>query len=563
MADSTGQPLASSASPLPPSQTNTPAARSIHSSDSATIADNSKHTSMMKEPIAVSTPGEAYDQASYAESQQQPLGGNVNEKSSDVPLPITVDASGQPVVWDWERDPENPYNWSQGRKWKQVVCFSVIALTTSIGTSIMSPAHTDLMIAFKANSTAAIAPLTCYVMALGIGPIIIGGPLSEIVGRYPILVVGTPFGMLFTIGCALVPESSLAGLCILRFLAGFALAPSLAVASGVLTEIFRPIERGLPVACFIVTPFLGPGMGPVLGAFASRKGWRWTQWTFLFFLVFSYLLILTLGSETFHPIVKRRRAKQLGIALPAEDMPPPVPLSKRIHSFLTIGLIRPLHMMVAEPIIGLSSLYVACEFATLFSFFAAVPFVFELVYGFTREQAGLVFVAIIAGAFLGLVTVMLTDVFIYRKTMVPRFHPAPPPPEHRLYAAMIGSIGLPIGLFWFGWSGYHHDFWVSPVLAIVPFAWGNICIFISLLQYIGDTYTGAVVASAASANSLARYSLAGAFPLFTVQMFTKLGINWAGSLLGFISVALLPVPWLFYKFGPIIRKHSKYIEVSA
>lgn len=561
MADSTG-PLAST-SQLPtstlPTLLNTPA-RSIHSSDSATIVGNSKHASMMKDKDAAAN-SDAFNQAGFAESQQTPLGG-LSEKTPAAevsPLPITVDASGQPVVWDWEKDPENPYNWSMSRKWQQVICFSSIALTTSIGTSIMSPAHTDLMIAFGANSTAAIAPLTCYVMALGIGPVIIGGPLSEIVGRYPILLVGTPFGMLFTLGCALVPESSLAGLCILRFLAGFALAPSLAIASGVLTETFRPVERGLPVACFIVTPFLGPGMGPVLGAFASRKGWRWTQWTFLFFLVASYLLIVTLGRETFHPVVKRRRAKQLGITLPAEDMPPQIPFLHRIHGFLTVGLIRPLHMMVAEPIVGLSSLYVACEFATLFSFFAAVPFVFQLVYGFDREQAGLVFSSIIVGALLGLVTVMLTDVFIYRK-MVPRFHPAPPPPEHRLYAAMIGSVGLPVGLFWFGWSGYHHDKWVSPALAIVPFAWGNICIFISLLQYIGDTYTGAIVASAASANSLARYCLAGAFPLFTLQMYEKLGINWASSLLGFISVALLPVPWLFFKFGETIRKHSKYVQ---
>lgn len=37
------------------------------------------------------------------------------------------------------------------------------------------------------------------------------------------------------------------------------------------------------------------------------------------------------------------------------------------------------------------------------------------------------------------------------------------------------------------------------------------------MQYIVDTYHGSVVASAASANSLARYGFAGAFPLFTIQ----------------------------------------------
>lgn len=49
------------------------------------------------------------------------------------------------------------------------------------------------------------------------------------------------------------------------------------------------------------------------------------------------------------------------------------------------------------------------------------------------------------------------------------------------------------------------------------FAWGNICVLVSTSQYIVDTYHGLTVASAMSANNLASYGLAAAFPLFTVQ----------------------------------------------
>ncbi|KIH86294.1 hypothetical protein SPBR_08338 [Sporothrix brasiliensis 5110] len=527
------------------------ASRSVRSSDSATV-----------EGVGIAG-GHAPDDAMVdmnsgeVDNEKLPAEDGNNTDGSNA-LPLTVDAEGNPVVWDWATDPANPYNWSKGRKWAQVASFASVGFTTSVGTSIMSPAHTDLMLEFGVSSTAAILPLTFYVLALGIGPVVIGGPLSELVGRHRILLFGNPIGLLFTVGAALVPTSSLAGLCALRFFAGFALSPSLAIASGVLTETFRPVERGLPVACFIVTPFLGPGMGPVLGAFATRKGWRWTEWTIVFFAAFSMLVTIAFGRETYHPVLKRCRAKELGIALPAEDRRPHITWPQRIHGFLTVGLIRPLHMLVAEPIVGLSCLYVACEFATLFSFFAAVPYVFQVKYGFGREESGLVFVSIIVGSVLGLLTVILTDVFIYKKRQVPRFHPNSPPPEHRLYAAMIGSFGLPIGLFWFGWSGYHRAHWISTVLAIVPFAWGNICIFISLMQYMGDTFTGSIVASSASANSLARYSLASVFPLFTIQMYEKLGINWASSLLGFVAIALLPVPWLFFKFGERIRAHSRY-----
>lgn len=41
-------------------------------------------------------------------------------------------------------------------------------------------------------------------------------------------------------------------------------------------------------------------------------------------------------------------------------------------------------------------------------------------------------------------------------------------------------------------------------------------------------------------------------------MYTRLGIDWATSLLGFIAVALLPVPWVLFKYGPAVRKRSAY-----
>lgn len=240
-------------------------------------------------------------------------------------------------------------------------------------------------------------------------------------------------------------------------------------------------------------------------------GWRWTQWTILFFCAFSLALVVPLGRETYHPILKRRRATQLGHAVE-----PAAPFGQQAHLFLTITIFRPLTMLVTEPIVGLICLYVSCMFATLYTFFAAVPYVFEGVYGFTMEQSGLVFLSVVVGCVLGTVTIILCDIFLYRP-QIPRHPPHMIPPEYRLYPAMIGSVGMPISLFWFAWTARSDISWASPVLALIPFAWGNLCLFISTLQFKVDVYTGSVVASATSANSLTRYGLAGAFPLFTIQ----------------------------------------------
>lgn len=367
------------------------------------------------------------------------------------------------------------------------------------------------MAEFGVSSTVAILPLSTYVLALALGPVV-GGPLSETIGRHYVFVLGNVLGALFTMGAGFAPN--IAGLSVLRFLAGFAFGPSLAVSAGTINETFRPAERAVSSALFILVPFLGPGLGPVIGSFVTnRKGWRWTQWTLVFFSIFAIACSVFVATETYHPVLRRRRAKELGRT---DELPPKPRASQAVRMFLTVALLRPLHMLVAEPIVTSVCLYVAAEFATLFSFFAGVPFVFSRVYDFTLEETGLVFLSIVVGCLLGLITIIACNILLYLP-QVPRHPPNCVPPEHRLYPAMLGSIGLPIGLFWFAWTARPTVSWASPACAIVPFAWGNLCIFVSCIQYTTDVYLGTTVASAASANSLARYFLAAAFPLFTVQ----------------------------------------------
>lgn len=53
-----------------------------------------------------------------------------------------------------------------------------------------------------------------------------------------------------------------------------------------------------------------------------------------------------------------------------------------------------------------------------------------------------------------------------------------------------------------------------------------------------------------------------AFPLFTTQMYSALGIHWASSIPAFLALACVPAPFLFYKYGAAIRKKCKYAAQS-
>ena len=78
-------------------------------------------------------------------------------------------------------------------------------------------------------------------------------------------------------------------------------------------------------------------------------------------------------------------------------------------------------------------------------------------------------------------------------------------------------------------------------------------IFQGCLNYLVDTnrqYAASVIA----ANTILRSILAAVFPLFSSQLFHNLGIHWGGSLIGFIALAMIPIPWVFYKYGGKLRE---------
>jgi hypothetical protein len=78
-------------------------------------------------------------------------------------------------------------------------------------------------------------------------------------------------------------------------------------------------------------------------------------------------------------------------------------------------------------------------------------------------------------------------------------------------------------------------------------------IFMALQLYLVDAFT-IYAASALAANTVVR-SIAGAvLPLAGLQMYQVLGMGWGNSLLGFIALAMLPLPFVIQRYGEFLRK---------
>ncbi len=298
----------------------------------------------------------------------------------------------------------------------------------------------------------------------------------------------------------------------------------------------------------------------------ESKGWRWTQWTILFFVV-AFVSPVIFMRESYKKTVLERRAKRLGIGGPSG---PQRSVAQNIQYFMTKTVIRPVHMLFTEPIVGLVCLYSSFQFALLYTFVVASPYTFSTVYNFSLGAQGLSFLGFITGATLVPIPLLALDHYVYQRKWA-QFKEATKaeepgttefPPEHRLYSAMIGSIVLPAGLFWFAWTARSSVHWIVPIVAQAVSIIGSILVYVGANIYMMDTYGPLYGASAAGATSLSRYTLATAFPLFTLQMYERLGVDWATSLLGFCTVAMAPIPWVFYRWGPKLRARSGYERVD-
>ncbi len=78
--------------------------------------------------------------------------------------------------------------------------------------------------------------------------------------------------------------------------------------------------------------------------------------------------------------------------------------------------------------------------------------------------------------------------------------------------------------------------------------------------YLVDAFT-VYAASAIAAGTVFRSLLGALLPLAGPAMYSALGVGWGTSVLAFISVVMIPLPFIFLRYGERIRE-SKMFKVE-
>ena len=266
--------------------------------------------------------------------------------------------------------------------------------------------------------------------------------------------------------------------------------------------------------------------------------------------------------ETRGDVILKKRAQKLRKETGREVYAESELEKPSIASLLKVSFMRPTKMLFTEPVVTFFTLWISFAWGILFLFFSSVVQTFSASYGFDTFQTGLVQLAITVGALIGTLINPLQDWMYLRTASKNKERPGKSIPEGRLYTSIPGSLLFTAGLFIYGWTCRPEIHWIVPAIGICIVGVGIYSIYMGVVNYLTDAYEK-YAASALSAASLGRNTFGAFLPFASYSLFQNLGFGWAGSLLGFVGLALSLVPVVLLLKGREIRKKSPFMSEAT
>lgn len=273
------------------------------------------------------------------------------------------------------------------------------------------------------------------------------------------------------------------------------------------------------------------------------------------------ILSLIFMRETYGPTILQKKTNRLRKETGNQELRSKFDVGLSPRDFFIRGIIRPAKMLAFSPIVLSTSIYVGVVYGYLYLLFTTFTIVFEDTYHFSSGSVGLTFLGLGVGSLSGLgFFAWSSDYIIKKKTAEADAIAAAAgqpsagmKPEYRLPMLIPGAILIPVGLLLYGWTAKYHVHWIVPIISTALIGVGNMAVFMCVSMYLVDAFT-VYAASALAANTVIRSVMGAVLPLAGQKMYNALGLGWGNSLLAFVALALVPVPWILLKWGEPLRK---------
>ncbi|KAJ5408052.1 hypothetical protein N7509_001935 [Penicillium cosmopolitanum] len=389
--------------------------------------------------------------------------------------------------------------------------------------------------------------LTSYMIFQGISPMFIGD-FADKAGRRPAYIVCFAIYIAANIGLAL--QNKYAALFVLRCLQSAGSSTTIALSSGVVSDVATASERGSYMGFVTAGSLLGPSIGPVIGGLLSQYlGWRAIFWFLVIFSGAFMIPFLVFFPETARGVVgdgslppqkwnislinylRSRKPHEAGESLPTA----PKQKLKFPNPFETLAIVFQKD----------TSIILFCNailFAGFYDVSATIPSIFNAQYGLDDLQVGLCYIPFGVGASIASI---LNGQFLDR--------------NYRRIAKARLQIALPM-LF-------------TGSLCVLAFGWClnygvHLAAPTTILFFMGLTLTGAFntvstllvdlyptqAAKATAANNFVRCLLGAGATALIDPMLSAMGRGWCFTFIALVMMATSPLLlWEIHR-GPAWRE---------
>lgn len=138
------------------------------------------------------------------------------------------------------------------------------------------------------------------------------------------------------------------------------------------------------------------------------------------------------------------------------------------------SIVRPTKMLFFSPIVALLATYQAVIYAYIYLLISTFSTVYTTQYHFGPGPVGLSFIGLGVGCF----SSQFVTTYIGNRISRKHLEKGDFKPEHRLPMMVPGSIIIPIGLFWYGWTAETKAHWILPIIGTSFVGFGMLNVFV-------------------------------------------------------------------------------------
>lgn len=509
--------------------------------------------------------------------------------------PLTLaDITSNPVEASVAFSVENkyhPYHWDWKLKYGIVVAYCTLQIFVTLTSTTYVAAEYVVQERFGVNAQVATLGQSLFIIGTAVGPAFLG-PLSDLGGRKWIYVFSMVFYVIFNFGCAW--PLNMAMVAIFMFIIGVCGSTAVSNVAGTIGDLFcSSDEASQPMALFVFSANAGPSIGGIVGEAIVENSNLGYKWIFIINIIIGVFFIVGMCfiPETLPRIVIEERTAMEGRDVPAvvwrefgyfkdmclfktasykslyeqklaEEGDEAIVVEKvNAWNELRFVALQALKMMVTEPIIIVLSLYNGFAYGILFLYMDGIFDVFVDNNGLSPILAEVTYLNFVVGvAFVLLLQPIQT--WLFKRDRLK--NGGLPRPEARFLISLVTVWGFPLGLFWFAFTSDGSVNYWSPIVAGFVLALADPLLWLAMLSYIIDSYSASGLSnSAIAAFCIPSFAIAGCLAHAGVAMFTNMSTTWAVATVGFISIGVVVVVYVFYFFGPKLRGASKLARLSV